>query len=129
MLMRAAIFSETLQPTLVLREEARQAAETALTLQPNLGEALLAKGHYYYGCPQDYDTAVRYYEQARQFLPNSTRIPELLAYVERRRGPMGSERVVLQRSRAARPAQCFPTHLAREFLYCSSSFSRSAAKA
>src|SRR6202022_1365088 len=33
----------TLQPTLALREEARQAAETALTLQPNLGEAVLAK--------------------------------------------------------------------------------------
>ena len=34
----------TLQPTVALREEARQAAETALTLQPNLGEALHAKG-------------------------------------------------------------------------------------
>src|SRR5437773_1238296 len=32
-----------LQPTVALREEARQAAETALTLQPNLGEAVLAK--------------------------------------------------------------------------------------
>src|SRR5881398_358400 len=31
-----------LQPTVALREEARQAAETALTLQPNLGEAVLA---------------------------------------------------------------------------------------
>ena len=30
----------TLQPTVALREEARQAAETALTLQPNLGEAV-----------------------------------------------------------------------------------------
>ena len=29
-----------LQPTVALREEARQAAETALTLQPNLGEAV-----------------------------------------------------------------------------------------
>ncbi len=32
-----------LQPTVALREEARQAAETALTLEPNLGEAILAK--------------------------------------------------------------------------------------
>ncbi len=76
----------TIQPTVVLREEARQAAETALTLQPNLGEALYAKGYYYYGCLKDYDTAVRYFEQARQFLPNSSRIPESLAYVGRRRG-------------------------------------------
>src|SRR5204862_2982131 len=67
-------------------EEARQAAETALTLQPNLGEALMAKGYYHYACLKDYDTAVRYFEQARQLLPNSSRIPESLAYVMRRRG-------------------------------------------
>jgi serine/threonine protein kinase/Tfp pilus assembly protein PilF len=75
-----------LQPTVALREEARQAAETALTLQPNLGEAIMAKGYYHYACLKDYDTAVRYFEQARQFLPNSSQIPESLAYVARRRG-------------------------------------------
>jgi len=53
--------TQALQPTLALREEARQAAEIALTLQPNLGEALLAKGMYHYGCLKDYDTAVRYF--------------------------------------------------------------------
>src|SRR5881396_2515777 len=75
----------TLQPTTALREEARQAAETALTLQPNLGEALMAMGYYRYACLKDYDTAVRYFEQARHALPNSSRIPESLAYLERRR--------------------------------------------
>src|SRR4030095_2182791 len=78
-----------LQPTVALREEARQAAETALTLQPNLGEAVLAKGSYHYACLKDYDTAVRYFEQARPLLPNSSRIPGSLAYVERRRGQWG----------------------------------------
>ena len=78
--------TQTLQPTVALREEARQAAETALTLQPNLGEAVLAKGYYHYACLKDYDTAVRYFEQARQLLPNSSRILESLAYLERRRG-------------------------------------------
>jgi tetratricopeptide (TPR) repeat protein len=76
----------TLPPTVVLREEARQAAETALGLQPDLGEAVLAKGYYHYACLKDYGTAVRYFEQARQLLPNSSRIPESLAYVTRRRG-------------------------------------------
>ena len=76
----------TLQPTVALREEARQAADTALTLQPNLGEAVWAKGYYHYACLKDYDTAVRYFEQARQLLPNNSRIPESLAYVARRRG-------------------------------------------
>jgi Tfp pilus assembly protein PilF len=75
-----------LQPTVALREEARQAAETALTLQPNLGEAVVARGYYYYACLKDYDAAVRYFEQARQFLPNSSQIPESLAYVARRQG-------------------------------------------
>src|SRR6266508_797626 len=77
---------QSLRPTVALREEARQAAETALTLQPNLGEAVVAKGYYHYACLKDYDTAVRYFEQARQFLPNSSLIPESLAYVARRRG-------------------------------------------
>jgi TolB-like protein/Tfp pilus assembly protein PilF len=78
--------TRTLQPTLALREEARQAAETALALQPNLGETILAKGYYHYACLKDYETAVRYLEQARQLLPNKSVIPENLAYVTRRRG-------------------------------------------
>jgi TolB-like protein/Tfp pilus assembly protein PilF len=76
----------SLQPTVALREEARQSAETALKLQPNLGEAILAQGYYHYACRKDYDTAERYFEQARQLLPNSNQIPESLAYVARRRG-------------------------------------------
>jgi len=78
--------TQSLQRTVDLREEARLAAETALTLQPNLGEAIWAKGFYHYACLKDYDTAVRYFEQARPLLPNSSRIPESLAYVARRRG-------------------------------------------
>jgi serine/threonine protein kinase/Tfp pilus assembly protein PilF len=78
--------AQSLQPTVALREEARQASETALTLEPNLGEAVLAKGQYHYACLKDYDTAVRYFEQARQFLPNNSQILESLAYLARRRG-------------------------------------------
>jgi eukaryotic-like serine/threonine-protein kinase len=76
----------TLPPTAALREETGRAAETALTLQPGLGEAIVAKGYYYYACEKDFDAAVRYFEQARQLLPNSSQIPESLAYVARRRG-------------------------------------------
>jgi len=78
--------TQSLEPTVALRDEAQQAAETALALQPNLGEALLATGNYYHACLKDYDTAVGYFEQARQFLPNSSQIPALLASVARRRG-------------------------------------------
>jgi TolB-like protein/Tfp pilus assembly protein PilF len=78
--------TQSLQPTAALREEARQATDTALTLQPDLGEAVFAKGFYHYACLKDYGTAVKYLEQAYQLLPNNSRIPQALAYVERRRG-------------------------------------------
>jgi serine/threonine protein kinase/Tfp pilus assembly protein PilF len=78
--------TQSLQPTAALREEARQAGETALRLQPNLGEAVFAKGFYHYACLRDYDAAVDYLEQAYRLLPNNSRIPQSLAYVERRRG-------------------------------------------
>jgi len=45
----------------------RQAAEKAITLQPNLGEAIVARGYYYYACLKDYDAAVRYFEQHVSF--------------------------------------------------------------
>src|SRR5881392_2132239 len=78
--------TQSIQPTVALREEARLATETALNLQPELGEAILARGSYYYYCLKDYDAAVRYFEQARQLLPNSSRIPESLAYIARKQG-------------------------------------------
>ena len=113
--------TQSLQPTVALREEARQAAETALTLQPNLGEAVLAKGYYYYACLKDYDTAVRYFEQARQLLPNSSRIPESLAYVARRQGQWDrSDRISTKPSGSTLATLTYSP--ARAFLYQSSSF-------
>jgi serine/threonine protein kinase len=66
--------TQSLQPTVVLREEARNAADTALRLQPNLGEAILAKGFYHYACLKDYDTALKYLEQAYQLMPHSSKV-------------------------------------------------------
>ena len=71
--------TQSLQPTVALREEARQAAETAFTLKPDLGEVVFAKGFYHYACLKDYDTAVKYLEQAYRLMPNNSRIPQALA--------------------------------------------------
>jgi serine/threonine protein kinase/Tfp pilus assembly protein PilF len=78
--------TQSLQPTVALREEAREAAETALRLQPNLGEGLLAMGFYHYACLKDYDTALKYLEQAQRLLSQSSRVLQGLAFIERRRG-------------------------------------------
>ncbi len=82
----AGYITNTLPRTVALRDEARIAAETALRLQPNLGEAVSAKAFYHYVFLKDYDTALRYFEQAARLLPSDSRIPEALAFVERRRG-------------------------------------------
>jgi serine/threonine protein kinase/Tfp pilus assembly protein PilF len=82
----AGYLTGTLPRTTALRDEAGNAAETALGLQPNLGEAVSAKAFYHYVFLKDYDTASRYFEQAGRLLPNDSRIPEALAFVERRRG-------------------------------------------
>src|SRR5262249_30575671 len=71
------------------REEARQAAETALALQPGLGEALLAMAEYHYYCLSDYSAAERYLERARPLLPNDTQIRVLMAKLVRQRGDWG----------------------------------------
>ena len=82
----SAGYGETLPPTAASRQEARQAAETALTLQPDLGEAFLATGQYYYYCLSDSDAAERYLERARQLLPNDSQVTRLLAALARQRG-------------------------------------------
>jgi TolB-like protein/tetratricopeptide (TPR) repeat protein/class 3 adenylate cyclase len=96
----AGYISGAMEKTPALREEARRAAETALSLQPQLGEAVYAKGYYQYSCLKDYDTALRYFHQAQQLLPNASQIPEALAYVARRRGEWDqSEAYFLQAER------------------------------
>jgi len=82
----AGYITVTLPRTTALDDEARTAAETALKLQPNLGEAVSAKAFYHYVFLKDYNTALRYFEQAARLLPSDSRIPEALAFVERRRG-------------------------------------------
>jgi TolB-like protein/Flp pilus assembly protein TadD len=82
----AGYITAALPRTTALRDEASNAAETALKLQPNLGEAVSAKAFYHYVFLKDYDTALRYFEQAARLLPNNSQIPEALAFVERRRG-------------------------------------------
>ena len=75
-----------LQPTIALRNEAQHAMETAMALDTSLGEAWIAKGYYEYGCVGDFESAARYYEQARQLLPNSSLVRLALALLARDQG-------------------------------------------
>ena len=81
------------------RTMAREAAETALRLQPDAGESHHAMGVYWYWGEKDYDRAAAELQLAAASLPESAEIQETAAYVERRRGQF--ERAMQLLGRAA----------------------------
>lgn len=63
--------------------QAREEADRALALQPDLAEAHLALGTLYYWGARDYDLALKEYEIARRSVPD---VIEYIGYVQRRQG-------------------------------------------
>jgi TolB-like protein/DNA-binding winged helix-turn-helix (wHTH) protein len=68
------------------RDAARYALETAVALQPDSTDTLLAQAYYDYWILRDYAAAKNLFIQLRQRLPNSTEVPSALAFVSRRQG-------------------------------------------
>src|SRR4029077_3541993 len=62
----------------------KEAADRAIALQPELGEAWIAQGSYLYRVQRDYAGALRAYNEALKRLPNSSFVFENMAIVERR---------------------------------------------
>ena len=69
-----------------LRETAKRAANKAIELEPDLGEAHLAQGYSHYYCERDYDSAIASFKKAGQLLPNNSQIPQALGRAYRRKG-------------------------------------------
>ncbi len=66
--------------------EARQAAERALELQPNLPEGKLALGYVHYYGERDYEKALEAFQEVGQARPNDTQVNAAQAYILRRLG-------------------------------------------
>jgi TolB-like protein/Tfp pilus assembly protein PilF len=64
----------------------RNAADTAMKLQPQLAESLLARGAYLYRVQRDYPAAIEIYKQALAQQPGDVDIISELFFVERRMG-------------------------------------------
>ena len=64
----------------------KEAADRAISLQPELGEAWLAQGVYRYRVLRDFQGALKSYEEALRRLPNSAFVLEQMAHLERRLG-------------------------------------------
>ncbi len=65
---------------------AKDAAERALALDPNLPETHLALGYYRYYGERDFTGALAEFQQAEQSLPNNADVIEAIAVVQRRLG-------------------------------------------
>jgi serine/threonine-protein kinase len=77
---------------------ARAAAERALELDPELPEAHLALGYYYYRGERDYDEALARFERVRESLPNDSALLFALGAVHRRRGDLQAARQEFERA-------------------------------
>jgi TolB-like protein/Tfp pilus assembly protein PilF/class 3 adenylate cyclase len=64
----------------------KEAADRAMSLQPELGEAWLAQGVYRYRILRDFQGALQSYEEALRRLPNNAFVLEQMAHLERRLG-------------------------------------------
>jgi TolB-like protein/class 3 adenylate cyclase len=64
----------------------KEAADHALALQPQLGEAFVAQGVYRYRVLRDFHAALESYNEALKRLPNSSLVLQEMAHVERRLG-------------------------------------------
>ncbi len=64
----------------------KEAADRAMSLQPELGEAWLAQGVYRYRVLRDFQGALASYKEALRRLPNSAFVLGQMAHLERRLG-------------------------------------------
>ena len=86
-----------------LKQLADAEVHEALRLQPDLGEAHLARGLCLYRMDRDLDGALKELEIARQLLPNDPEPESFIAYIHRRRGQWKEARAGLERVLARDP--------------------------
>ncbi len=80
-----------------LKKEAHAEIREALRLQPDLGEAHLARGLCLYRIDRDFDAALQELEIAKRLLPNDTEGESFVAYIHRRRARWKEARAGLMR--------------------------------
>jgi TolB-like protein/Tfp pilus assembly protein PilF/class 3 adenylate cyclase len=83
---RSFLYFNGVDPQTNTRAAVKDAADQAMSLQPELGEAWLAQGIYRYRVLRDFQGALQSYEEALRRLPNSAFVLEQMAHLERRLG-------------------------------------------
>jgi serine/threonine-protein kinase len=97
----------TFDPTPARKEKARAAVEEAIRLQPDLPEAHLALGFYYYYCERDYQNALNEFAIAKLSLPNAAEVYMAIGAIERRQGKWAQSTVSLEKAASLSPKDSF----------------------
>jgi TolB-like protein/Tfp pilus assembly protein PilF len=90
-------------PTTQRLTNAKRALDTALKLQPDLGDAYFALGLYRYRGLRDYDGALRAFEEAIDHGVNRAMSLEFIGYVKRRQGKWDEALALHEESAALDP--------------------------
>ena len=98
----------TFDRTPARREKARNLAERALQLQPDLPEAHLALGFSYYYGDDNYDAALEQFEIAQRGLPNESEVYLDIGAIQRRQGKWAESTVNLEKAVSLNPKDSWP---------------------
>ena len=90
------------------RQKARQLAEQALRLQPELPEAHLALGFSYYYGDNNYEAAAREFGIAQQGLPNDAEVYLAIGAIQRRQGKWAESTANLEKACSLNPKDTWP---------------------
>jgi len=116
--LKARIYWYNTDPRPQAIDAARNAAERALALQPELAEAHLSMGYVHYWGRRDYDAALAQFDEARKTLPNSANVLTAIAFVHRRLGKMEQALDELKQSAALNPRDnLLPREIGSTFVY------------
>lgn len=83
--------------------KARECADKALTLQPDLPAGHMALGYYYYWGRRDYDQALREFNLAAGGREGDSEILEAVAYIRRRQGHWDESIAAMEKAFALNP--------------------------
>jgi TolB-like protein/Tfp pilus assembly protein PilF len=109
-------------PTPARKEKARAAAVEALRLQPNLPEAHLAMGFYYYYCERDYQGALNEFAIAKLSLPNSPEVYLAIGAIERRQGKWKESIANMEKAASLNPKDAWVVQNLADTYYATRNF-------
>jgi TolB-like protein len=96
------------EPTQARKQKAVDLAERALTLEPNLPEAHLARGFAYYYGDRNYEAALREFAVAQRGLPNESEAYLAIGAIQRRQGKWEESTANLKKAAELNPKDSWP---------------------